>query len=319
MISVNTRSIPTTSRSRFDRATLRSLQRLHRPVRREPPRFSWHTIRLFHIASVPVELHTSCLAYPAGFLLVLALAGDLGRALHMSRWQGALIIEGFLCFVWACLLVHEFAHVFAARRCGIGTQRVVLLPIGAVALMKQPPADKRELWIALAGPAASLALAGLCWLVAQSLPHSRTLVGQLPRLMEFGCAINLSLALFNMLPCFPMDGGRTLRSLLAAAIEFFGGVRETRAFELATRVVVRFVNPLLVLGGVAALLVALTLGGAGCGPRNLVLDQDDQPPTFEVHRGPPCRMALIAEGEVQASVEHRTARCRLVVDDVEVP
>lgn len=92
-----------------------------------------------------------------------------------------------------------------------------------------------------------------------------------------------------------------------------------RASRNAERGNVR-VGALLVLAGVAALLVALTLGGAaGCGPRNLVLEQGDPPPTFEVHRGPPCRMALIAEGEVQASVEHRTARCRLVVDDVEVP
>lgn len=91
-----------------------------------------------------------------------------------------------------------------------------------------------------------------------------------------------------------------------------------RASRNAERGNVR-VGALLVLGGVAALLVALTVSGVGCGPRNLVLDKDDQPPTFEVHRGPPCKMALIAEGEVQASVEHRTARCRLVVDGAEVP
>lgn len=69
------------------------------------------------------------------------------------------------------------------------------------------------------------------------------------------------------------------------------------------------------------LLVLLALGWAssGCGPRTLQLDADDEPPMFVIDRGPPCRMSLVAEGEVQASVEHAGKRCRLRVDGTEVP
>jgi len=75
---------------------------------------------------------------------------------------------------------------------------------------------------------------------------------------------------------------------------------------------------MLVIGAVAMMFIVLTFAG-GCGPRNLVLDPDDPPPTFAVKRGPPCRMSLVALGEEQAVVTHGTARCRLVVDGVEVP
>lgn len=79
------------------------------------------------------------------------------------------------------------------------------------------------------------------------------------------------------------------------------------------------VGALLVLGGLAAVVLAALGGAAGCGPRNLVLEADDPPPTFDVRRGPPCRMALVALGEEQAVVTHGTARCRLVVDGADVP
>lgn len=70
---------------------------------------------------------------------------------------------------------------------------------------------------------------------------------------------------------------------------------------------------------VGVVLGALAMLAPGCGPRNIVLEADDPPPTFDVRRGPPCRMSLIALGEEQAVVTHDTARCRLVVDGAEVP
>lgn len=65
-------------------------------------------------------------------------------------------------------------------------------------------------------------------------------------------------------------------------------------------------------------LLVLAVFASGC-TRNLVLDADDDPPTFDVRRGPPCWMALLHEGEVESSVEHKTKRCRLRVDGQEVP
>jgi len=206
---------------------------------------------------VPVDLHTSSLVYPAGFLFVLALLAESVRGPRLGSLAGALVIEGFLVFLWACLLVHEFAHVLLARWCGIGTRRIVILPIGAAALMTKVMRDKREFWIALAGPVASLALAGLCWLGLQGLADAGRSVALalVRRLLAFGCTMNIVLALFNLLPCFPMDGGRMLRSLLALGLEFVFRIGEARAFVLATRIIVRLVNPLLVLGAIAFTIV----------------------------------------------------------------
>lgn len=77
-------------------------------------------------------------------------------------------------------------------------------------------------------------------------------------------------------------------------------------------------------GGGATALLAITillmlLVPGGCGARNLVLDADDAAPTFDIQRGPPCRMAMAGDGEVQATITHATQRCRLVIDGVEVP
>jgi Zn-dependent protease len=122
---------------------------------------------------------------------------------------------------FGCVLLHELGHALAARRFGIGTSDITLYPIGGVArLTRMPRAPGVELLIALAGPAVNLAIA------AGLYPLARVTGGFPADLL----AVNLVLALFNLIPAFPMDGGRVLRALMG------GWVGRARATSFAATV-----------------------------------------------------------------------------------
>lgn len=133
-----------------------------------------------------------------------------------------------LALVFFCVVLHEFGHIFAARRYGIRTPEVVLLPIGGVSRLERMPEEPRaEFVVAIAGPLVTLAIAFALLMVLGGLPSPaeldnglrvRTIVAQL-------AYINLALFLFNLLPAFPMDGGRVLRAGLAG---WLGHARGTR-------------------------------------------------------------------------------------------
>ena len=158
----------------------------------------------------------------ATFLLFLAWIG-VARYLEGGTAAAA---EGILLIlaIFACVLAHEFGHALAARRYGIRTPDITLLPIGGVARLERMPREPRqELVVALAGPAVNVALAAILWAglrLSGSSPDpmavtsadagffSRSLAQQL-------LGVNVWLAVFNLIPAFPMDGGRVLRAVLA--------------------------------------------------------------------------------------------------------
>lgn len=157
--------------------------------------------------------------------------------------------------VFAIVVAHELGHALAARSFGIGTRNIVLLPIGGVAsLERMPEKPGQELIVAIAGPAVNVVLAaifGAAALAMGNLPHplALTLVGGSILYKLF--FINVSLAVFNMIPAFPMDGGRVLRAALSYGM---GRERATiaaaqigQAFAMLFGFVGLFVNPMLML------------------------------------------------------------------------
>mgnify|MGYP001156665496 CR=1 FL=1 len=172
------------------------------------------SLKLGRFFGIDVRVHFT-------FLLLLAFIGFVyWRA--TQRVDAALGGVGFILALFACVLLHEFGHALMARRYGIKTRDITLLPIGGVArLEKMPENPLQELWVALAGPAVNVVIAALLFLWLR-------LTGGLAPVDELAVTggsvaqrlmiVNLFLVAFNLLPAFPMDGGRVLRALLAAGI-----------------------------------------------------------------------------------------------------
>src|SRR5271168_4274723 len=165
------------------------------------------------------------------FILFLAWIG-------FSAWArggpaAALDSTLFIVLLFACVVLHEFGHITAARRYGISTSEVTLLPIGGVASLQRLPSDPaQELVVALAGPAVNLAIGLVLIAVVGSVrPDELTQIDN-PNLSLIGrlAIANIFLAVFNLIPAFPMDGGRVLHALVAMRV---GGPRAT---EIAARI-----------------------------------------------------------------------------------
>lgn len=173
-------------------------------------------LKLGRFLGIDVYLHLTFLLL-LGFLAVVhGLAGQSIKA----------AIGGVVFFVavFVCVLLHEFGHALMARRFGVGTRDITLLPIGGVArLERMPDKPAQEFWIAIAGPAVNVVIALIlaAWLVFTgswaALNSISTTAGPFAERL---LAVNVFLVLFNLLPAFPMDGGRVLRSLLALSMEY---------------------------------------------------------------------------------------------------
>ena len=147
----------------------------------------------------------------------------------------------FMILLFFCVLLHEFGHVFVARRYGVQTAEITLLPIGGVAQMERiPEKPSQELLVALAGPTVNLAIAGILLVALGGLIPDGSTEVQNPQVGLIGRLLvaNLFLALFNLIPAFPMDGGRVLRAVLAYRLGYARGtqvaatVGQTLAFAL---------------------------------------------------------------------------------------
>ena len=166
-----------------------------------------------------VRIHFTFLIFLA-WIVLAAYAAEGGKAAASAGL--------FFVLLFASVLLHEFGHILVARRFGVRTPAVTLLPIGGVAQMERIPEQPRqELAISLAGPAVNLVIGGAIVLALGGLPPHPEM-----ELANFGRAFwthlafaNLALALFNLLPAFPMDGGRALRALLSGKLGYARGTR----------------------------------------------------------------------------------------------
>ena len=179
-----------------------------------PLHMRW-SFQIARVAGIDVKIH-------ATFFLLLAWWGHVSH--RSGGWSAA--VEGvfFVCLVFFCVLLHEFGHALAARRYGIKTPDITLLPIGGVARMERMP-DKpsEEIVVALAGPLVNVAIALLVGLVLWITGQADSLWNFHPArgsLLVNLFAVNCTLVIFNMIPAFPMDGGRVLRAVLAMRLNY---------------------------------------------------------------------------------------------------
>jgi Zn-dependent protease/CBS domain-containing protein len=160
------------------------------------------------------------------FLLFLAW---IGFAAYARGGQAAAIQSiVYILLLFACVVLHEFGHVLAARRYGIRTPDITLLPIGGVArLERMPEHPRQELVVALAGPAVNVVIAAVLFLLVGGVggDEAPDLANPSASLMERLLWVNLFLAAFNLIPAFPMDGGRVLRALLTYRLGYVRGTQ----------------------------------------------------------------------------------------------
>ncbi|MEY3051456.1 MAG: hypothetical protein RLY31_1241 [Bacteroidota bacterium] len=182
----------------------------------------------FSCFGFPVRLHGSTALLPPLFLYLWAVEDMTVREV---AWF-ALVAAGLM----GSILVHELGHALVARRYGVQTREIVLLPVGGLARLSHlPQRSLEECWIALAGPAVNFLLALLLfpWLLFVMVPGLRQMAPPTPEslpgnfffFLPLLFAMNVGLAIFNLLPAFPMDGGRVLRAALAVRL---GWLRATR-------------------------------------------------------------------------------------------
>lgn len=215
-------------------------------------KWSW---RIGRVAGIDIRIH-------AAFLILIAWAAA-APLLGGQGARAALLSVALVASVFGLVVLHELGHALTARRFGIGTRDITLLPIGGVAQLERAAyRPSEELLIALAGPAVNvglvLPLLGAVALSEGGLASLAIGASQSSWLAMLFWA-NASLALFNLLPAFPLDGGRVLRALLALRLE------RVRATWIAARIGQAFavgLGLLGLLGSPMLLLVALFVGFA---------------------------------------------------------
>jgi Zn-dependent protease/predicted transcriptional regulator len=197
------------------------------------------SLTLGTILGIPVRIHFT-------FLILLVWFGVVSAGQFGGAFWAALVL---VC-LFGCVLLHELGHATAARRYGVRTREIVLYPIGGIAQLENIPGGRAELVIALAGPLVNLILAGLLLLaivltdpaLAEDVARGMEITG--PRtLLPWLLFANVMLFVFNLIPAFPMDGGRVLRAALTLRL----------GSERATQIAARVGQTIAVLFGLAGI------------------------------------------------------------------
>ncbi len=177
------------------------------------------SFQIAKIAGIPVKLHWS-------FILMLVWVAVEGRRNGMN-WESVGWFAVLMIGVFTCVILHEFGHAFSAKIYGVRTKDIILSPLGGVARLDglpEKPID--ESVVAFAGPLVNIFLAaifgGYGWMTSSidftNLGTSRLVFGNPENFVTLFLLINIFLALFNLIPAFPMDGGRIFRSLLSPSL-----------------------------------------------------------------------------------------------------
>jgi len=252
-------------------------------------------LHLFTVFGFDVNLDLSWL------LLALLISWSMGAGVYPQEypglsqltyaWMGVAVAIG----VFFSIVFHEFSHSIVARNFGLSIRGITLFIFGGVAQMeKEPPSPRAEFLIAIAGPVSSFLLAGVFWIIeaaARGDGWPDPVIGVTDTLG----LINVTLAIFNLVPAFPLDGGRVLRAAL------WHRKRDLRAATFtSSRIGQGFGTALMLIGGIAAfrgnliggmwwfLIGVFVRGAASASYQNLVVSEmiKDQPVSNFMHRNP---------------------------------
>jgi len=250
---------------------------------------SW-SLNMGSVAGTAIRIHVT-------FLLFLAWI--FGVNYFSGGPQVALSSLLFVVLLFLCVLLHEFGHIFTARRFGVRTPDVILLPIGGVARLERiPEKPSEEFLIAIAGPAVNVVIA----LLLIAVGGAKLTAGHLSSTLEAAnvsmvdrlAAVNLFLALFNLIPAFPMDGGRVLRALLATR---FGYVRATEVAAMIGQGVAFVLGFLGLFGNPLLIFIAIFVYLAASSEAHLVA-------TRAMSRGVPVTSAMRPSSTVTSRLQH---------------
>ncbi len=206
-------------------------------------KWSW---KIGEIAGIGVFIH-------ATFLILLAWIG-------LSYWRSGqsivAVIEGvgFILALFGCVVLHELGHALAARRYGIATRDITLLPIGGVARLERMPEDpKQEIVVAIAGPLVNVVIAAAIFaglFISGNVINSEQVTIAGGSFLVSLMLVNVILVLFNLIPAFPMDGGRVLRAVLATRMDYATATQQAahvgQLIALVFGLLGLFTNPFLV-------------------------------------------------------------------------
>jgi stage IV sporulation protein FB len=211
-----------------------------------------------------------------------------------AAWSSLL----FIVLLFLCVLLHEFGHIFTARSFGVRTPDVILLPIGGVARLERiPEQPSEEFLIAIAGPAVNVVIALLLVFIGGanlSADHLAALESANFSMIDRLAAVNLFLALFNLIPAFPMDGGRVLRALLASRLGF---VRATEIAAMIGQWVAFVLGFLGLFGNPILIFIAIFVYLAASAEAHLVA-------TRAMSRGVPVTAAMVTQFATLTPDEH---------------
>ncbi|HEY1793621.1 MAG TPA: site-2 protease family protein [Opitutaceae bacterium] len=198
--------------------------------------FRW-SINLFSVRGIKLAIHWTFFA----FLAYVSYAGWQESGMHGLVWGDIILVAFFFCVV-----LHEFGHSLTAMRFGVGVRRILLTPIGGIAeLDRIPRKPSQELLITVMGPAVNFVIAGILYAILR-LRGPEVGDDLWASLADFGQVLlvwNLKMGLFNLIPAFPMDGGRILRASLAFKMPY---LRATYWAAMVAKVIT-------VIGGIAAI------------------------------------------------------------------